>query len=184
MPTGDGRGNAMGPNPEQTSDPNSGIDRDDLERAIAIYLELAYPDVAVPEAVRRRITWRGVPGPVPLHEPMQFESTRSGPETAPIYAIRLGNARYPHMKLQVQPWPSPAGFLLSVNTHDQVAPPDSDSPEAEAFRTLQSANQHYKQQIETSWEEAGLPTFLGYLKDYIQKEGERTAGPDVSPEDE
>ena len=25
-----------------------------------------------------------------------------------------------HMKLQVQPWPNAAGFLLSVNTHDQV----------------------------------------------------------------
>lgn len=174
----------MGPNLEQTSDPNGGIDREDLERAIAIYLELSYPDVPVPEAVRRRLSWQETPGPVPLHEPMKFESSRSGPDNAPIYAIRLGNAFYPHMKLQVQPWPSPAGFLLSVNTHDQVAPPDPDSPEAEGFRTLQTANQLYKQRIETVWEEAGLPTFLGYLKDYIQKEEARAADSEASPPDE
>lgn len=176
----------MGLNPETTPNPGptDGIARADLERAILIYLERAYPEGTFPESVRRRLAWREVPGPVPLHERQIFEASNSGPEGSPIYAIRLGNARYPHMKLQVQPWPSEAGFLLSVNSHDQVAPPDPASPEAEAFRALQAANQQYKEQIESDWEASGLPTFLGYLKHYIQNEEARleNSGPAI-PED-
>ncbi|RUL87874.1 hypothetical protein [Tautonia sociabilis] len=151
------------------------IVRDALERAIAIYLELAYPETPLPEAVRRRLAWREVPGPVPLDSP-PFEPSASGPDRSMTYALRLGNARYPHMKLQVQPWPSPAGFLLSVNTHDQVAVFDPSAPEAEAVRALQAVNQRFKQEIESAWEHAGLPTFLAYLKDYIQREEGSSTG--------
>ena len=88
---------------------------------------------------------------------------------APIFALRLGNARYPHMKLQVQPWPNAAGFLLSVNTHDQVLALDPTDADAEPFRALQASNQAVKEEIEAAWDDAGLPTFLRYLRDYIQE---------------
>jgi hypothetical protein len=88
-------------------------------------------------------------------------------QDTPIYALRLGNARYPHMKLQVQPWPNAAGFMLSVNTHDQVAGLDLGAADAEAFRDLQSHNQQLKEVIEKAWADAGLPTFLNYLREYI-----------------
>src|SRR5690606_6837451 len=97
-------------------------------------------------------------------------ASASGPDRSATYSLRLGNARYPHMKLQVQAWPAPVGFLLSVNTHDQVVPPDPDSPQADAFRALQASNQRFKQDIEAAWAAAGLPTFLSYLKDYIDHE--------------
>lgn len=167
----------MEPKPVNAPRTTEGIARDDLERAIAIYLELAYPDSPVPEMVRRRLSWQEQPGPVPLGGP-PFEPSASGPGQSTTYSLRLGNARYPHMKLQVQPWPSPAGFLLSVNTHDQVAAPDPSSPDAEAFRALQAANQQFKTAIETAWERDGLPTFLAYLKDYIEQEENRTRGED------
>jgi hypothetical protein len=170
----------MEPKPEIDPQRAEGIARDDLERAIAIYLELAYPASSLPEAVRRRLAWRETPGPVPLHGP-PFEPSASGPDQSTTYSLRLGNQRYPHMKLQVQPWPCPAGFLLSVNTHDQVAAPDPSSPEAEAFRALQATNQQFKTEIETAWERAGLPTFLAYLKDYIENEEGRTEGSNSGP---
>ena len=71
------------------------------------------------------------------------------------------------MKLQVQPWANAAGFMLSVNTHDQVAGLDL-ATDAEAFRELQRENQQLKELIEQEWDAVGLPTFLRYLRDYIQ----------------
>ena len=92
------------------------------------------------------------------------------------------------MKLQIQPWPNPAGFMLSVNTHDQVAGLDLGAADVEAFRDLQAENQRLKEAIEQAWDEAGLPTFLRYLRDYIQSRSEnvrprpfRREGPTASP---
>ena len=82
---------------------------------------------------------------------------------SPIFALRLGNFRYPHMKMQIQPWSNAAGFMLSVNTHDQVAGLDVGAADAQAFRALQAENQRLKEAIEQAWDELGLPTFLRYL---------------------
>ena len=158
----------MEPQPETRAAGPEGVDGQVLRRAVAIYLEHAYAGSEPPPAVGRRLQWVDAPGPVPIAGPPFEPSEPTGAERSVVYSLRLGNARYPHMKLQVQPWPSPTGFLLSVNTHDQVTPPDPGSPEAEAFRALQAANQQYKQAIEAAWDEAGLPTFLRYLRDYIE----------------
>ena len=147
-----------------------GIARDAIERAIDLYLGHAYPEGPPPSAVLRRLAWRDVPGPLPLHDP-PFEQSPGGPERAPSFALRLGNARYPHMKLQIQRWEIPEGFLLSVNCHDQVAAPPADSPDFDPFRALQAANQGYKARIEAAWDEAGLPTFHAYLRSYLAAEG-------------
>jgi hypothetical protein len=72
------------------------------------------------------------------------------------------------MKLQVQPWPNPSGLLLSVNTHDQALALNLNPSDADAFRTLQAENQRLKEAIEQAWDQAGLPTFLRYLRDYIE----------------
>ena len=47
-----------------------------------------------------------------------------------------------------------------------------------AFRALQAENQRLKEAIEQAWDEAGLPTFLRYLRDYIsQRAAEGPARP-------
>src|SRR5205823_9532597 len=101
----------------------------------------------------------------------------------PISALRLGNAHYPHMKLQVQPWPNAAGFLLSVNTHDQVLSLDPNAADAAAFRELQVLNQRLKEAIEQAWDQAGLPTFLRYLREYIEGRVD-AAAPMTAPDPE
>jgi len=130
--------------------PLSQVPLDGLRRAIDLYLGIAYPSGTIPEAVLKRL-----------------EKVGKTPDGGPIVALRLGNTRYPHMKLQVQPWSAGQGFLLSVNTHDQVLALDPNAPDALAFRTLQAENQRIKLAIEHAWDEAGLPTFLRYLRDYI-----------------
>jgi hypothetical protein len=144
-----------------------GLSIENLRRAAAIYLEVAYPENAVPPTVRRRVEWPDNLEVAQILTGSQFERAFLPGSKSPIFALRLGNHRYPHMKLQVQPWPTSVGYMLSVNTHDQVAGLDPRSPDLDQFLALQRANQAMKEQIESAWDGAGLPTFLRYLRDYI-----------------
>jgi len=155
---------------------------DILRQAAEIYLALAYPSGSPPEVVRRRLEWPpNVDAATLLSKPPFERAAKASAGKAPIYALRLGNARYPHMKLQVQPWPNDAGFMISVNTHDQVLSLDPNSEDSSAFRELQAENQRIKEAIELAWAQAGLPTFLSYLRKYIE---DRTgsAPPSTLPE--
>jgi hypothetical protein len=153
---------------------------DVLRRAAEIYLEHAYPSGQAPEAVHRRMAWSTDSSPAELLSKPPFERAGRVPGTqAPIYALRLGNSRYPHMKLQIQPWPNANGLMLSVNTHDQVAGLDLGASDGAAFKHLQAENQHLKEVIEQAWEAAGLPTFLQYLREYIETRTDGSAGPDA-----
>jgi hypothetical protein len=146
-----------------------GLRLDFLRTATEIYVAIAYPGGALPEAVQRRLVWRGGCAPDELLSAPPFERTGTAPgRPAPIYALRLGNHRYPHMKLQIQPWPNDAGFMLSVNSHDQVSGLGPGAVDAQAFRDLQAENQRLKEAIEEAWDDGGLPTFLRYLRDYIK----------------
>lgn len=144
-----------------------GVRLNELRRAIDLYLAIAYEDGKFPDSVRKRLDWdvSRDPGELLTHAP--FEKVGKGASGCPIVALRLGNARYPHMKLQIQTWQSADGFLLSVNTHDQVLTSDPNSLDATASRTLQVENQRIKERIETAWDRAGLPTFHRFLRDYI-----------------
>jgi len=159
-----------------------GLRLDLLRQAAGLYVDIAYPSGAIPEVVRRRLDWReDGPADEILARP-PFERAGKAPgQQAPIYALRLGNHRYPHMKLQIQPWPNEAGFMLSVNTHDQVAGVNLSEVDAHAFRDLQAENQRLKERIEQAWDEAGLPTFHRYLRDYI--ESRRGATPGQGPDE-
>ena len=155
-----------------------GLRLDLLRQAAGLYLDLAYPAGVVPEVVRRRLAWRDDCPAGELLAGPPFERAGKAPgQATPIYALRLGNHRYPHMKLQIQPWPNDAGFLLSVNTHDQVAGVNLSEVDALAFRELQAENQKLKESIEQAWDEAGLPTFLRYLRQYIEsRKGDEPGG--------
>ncbi len=146
-----------------------GLRLDLLRSATRIYLGLAYPAGIVPEVVERRLVWRAdCPADVLLSAPPFERAAKAPGRPAPIFALRLGNHRYPHMKLQIQPWPNDAGFMLSVNSHDQVSGLDPTAADAQAFREVQTENQRLKEAIEQAWDDAGLPTFLRYLRDYLQ----------------
>ena len=173
----------MEPPPGSGTDEQDGLRLDLLRRAVDIYLNLAYPTGEIPAVVRRRLVWpEDQPTEAMLTKP-PFERAGKVPgQQTPIYALRLGNHCYPHMKLQIQPWSSADGFILSVNTHDQVLGLDPSAADAAAFRELQAENQRLKESIEQAWDQSGLPTFLGYLRQYIESRGdEPLARPDAEP---
>jgi hypothetical protein len=168
---------APGPAPSEPTDLQH-VRIDVLRQAVALYMELAYPDGAPSETVRSRLVWTpDVDAAVLLSKPPFEIAGKSKTTNTTIYALRLGNARYPHMKLQIQPWPNSAGFLLSVNTHDQVLTLDPSSPDMGAFRELQAENQRLKEVIEQAWDDAGLPNFLRYLREYIEQRTCNAGGP-------
>lgn len=149
---------------------------DVLREAVAIYMNLSYPG-SIPPAIANRLEWGAECDTEILLSKPPFERAGKNKATGtPIYALRLGNARYPHMKLQIQPWPNPAGFLLSVNTHDQVLSLDANADGVSGFREIQQENQRLKEAIEQAWDDAKLPTFLRYLREYIERRGTDAVG--------
>jgi hypothetical protein len=163
----------MEPTLETGHDDLRGLRLDLLRNAAEIYLGLAYPSGVVPGVVERRLVWREVGAADELLSSPPFERAGKAPgRPASVYALRLGNHGYPHMKLQIQPWPNVAGFMLSVNSHDQVSGLDAGAEGAQGFRDLQAENQRLKEAIEGAWDDAGLPTFLRYLRDYIKSRAE------------
>jgi len=155
-----------------------GLRLDLIRLAIEIYLKIAYPGADPPPAVRRRLEWPDGIGPEELLSRPPFERVGQSPDDKTIFGLRLGNARYPHMKMQVQPWDGKDGFLLSVNTHDHALSLDPKADDAPAFMALQAENQRLKVEIEQAWDEAGLPTFPRYLRNYLAVQASRasTAG--------
>ena len=146
-----------------------GLRVDLLRQAAQIYVTLAYPLGNLPDAASHRLSWRDdCTADILLKGPPFERAGKATGRTSPVYALRLGNQSYPHMKLQIEAWPNEAGFLLSVNTHDQVTGIDLCAIDADAFRNLQVENQRLKEAIESEWDKSGLPTFLRYLKDYIK----------------
>jgi hypothetical protein len=145
------------------------IPLESLQRAVAIYLTHAYPAGSIPVSVRKRVEWPADADVQNLLVRPPFErANRPGEGVPAIFALRLGNHRYPHMKLQIQAWSTPEGYLLSVNTHDQALSLNAAGSDADAYHDLQAENQRLKELIESSWQEDGLPTFLSFLRAYIQ----------------
>ncbi len=136
------------------------------------------PGAEPPPAVRRRLVWPDGISPAELLSRPPFERVGQTSADKPIHGLRLGNVRYPHMKMQVQPWEGKDGFLLSVNTHDNAQSLDLKADDADAFMALQAENQRLKVAIELAWDEAGLPTFPRYLRNYLEEQG-NLASPDA-----
>jgi CheY-like chemotaxis protein len=127
-----------------------------VRRAVAIYLEIAWPGSDFP---RPRVSVRDLEGANTLEELFtRFERVKlqEGP-LSPRYTLRLGNKRYPFMKFVVQEYLVGREYFFSVDTHDDldVRP---DNPDYEAWQELRNHNRALKQRIEEAWAAAGLPT--------------------------
>jgi hypothetical protein len=134
-----------------------------LEGACRIYLARAYPQgsQSIPPPKNDFLTLdNGQPLESVLVPPLcQPLSRRDGLQG---YALRLGSALHPHLKLQIVDH-AEAGCVFSVDTHDGFAL-DPSHPDAARWAELQIANRRLKEQIERAWEEAGLLTFNALLR--------------------
>ena len=126
-----------------------------------------------PPAVRRRLDWTPGARRRRAAHPARRSSGSARPPTGPAdLRPPAGERPLPaHEDAGPALGPTPTGFLLSVNTHDQALALDPNAPDAAAFRALQAENQRLKVEIEQAWDDAGLPTFLRYLRDYLARRG-------------
>ena len=99
-------------------------------------------------------------------EAFRDETQVEGRHTVRRYSLRLGNPRYPFMKLVLQEHLVEGEFFLEVDTHDGMFDLVDDG-EAESFAELKAYNLRVKEAVEGALAESGLPT-AARLKGLVQ----------------
>ena len=128
---------------------------DHFRRALEIYVARAYPAGAprrlrLPDFSRAADAGEALAG-------FEDETGRGGRGRARRYALRLGNSRYPFMKLVVQEHLLAGEFTFAVDTHDEMEVKPS-FPDYDAWVALRALNRGLKEEIEAEWDRAGVPT--------------------------
>ena len=139
-------------------------------KAIDIYLSLAYEGTPTTTVRSQCSTLRSWAGPF-FNAPV---FARTGETDAFRYMLRLGNSRYPHMKLVLEPSPDGSRYLFKADTHDRHVCPPPGTAEHDAFRRLMESNQQTAERIEQAWADQGLPTFKTFLREDIARRQAQT----------
>jgi CheY-like chemotaxis protein len=132
------------------------IDASTVRLAVRIYLRLAYPGHAVARAPAPDLS--GGTAARDLLESFIDES-EGDDEGRPIgrYVLRLGNSRYPHMKLVLEENILKHEYAFAVDTHDDIRVSPK-SPDHERWNAVRAHNRDLAEEIEGGWREAGIPT--------------------------
>jgi len=124
-----------------------------LNRALDLYLEVAWPgrqDEKRPE----------IPADATgadLLIDFTDESKEEADRTRHRWVKRIGNERYPHMKLVVEECLVPEEFIIAVDTHDELEL-KPDYPDYDKWQALKAKNREIKDGIEKLWRAEDLPT--------------------------
>ncbi len=126
-----------------------------VRRALRIYLEHAWPEGCGVRPKARIEDYENIDRLEAFFE--RFERVAGGGGGLKRYTLRLGNSRYPFMKLVVQEHLVNGEYFFSIDTHDnlEIRP---DSPDYEEWEELKGYNRELKAEIETAWDVASLPT--------------------------
>lgn len=140
-----------------------GIPAATVRKAVEIYLALAYPGSS---------RWRAPPVELSGGETARdllgrFEDeSEAGPSrSVGRYVLRLGNNRYPHMKLVLEESILKDEYAFAVDTHDDLKVSPS-SPDFERWNAVRTHNRALAEKIEEGWREARIPT-LADIKDLL-----------------
>lgn len=137
-----------------------------LRSAIGEFLRLAYPIDPVPETIQKRITFNeSLPLADHLNAPPFEKYHANAPFPCCVYALRLGSAVYPHLKMEIRPFTNQLGFVFWVNTHDQFISRQEACHDMDLWRQVMEKNRDLKQAVERAWAAQGLPTFATALQE-------------------
>jgi hypothetical protein len=136
-----------------------------LGQACRTFLTLAYPEGegSIPSS---KCVYFHLPAEQPLESvlaPPVCQTLRTESGGLRGYALRLGSASYPHLKLQVVWHEKSAAWVFAVDTHDSLQL-EPGHPDADRLARLQAANSRLKEQIERAWEAEELTTLNGLLR--------------------
>ncbi|MCX5655726.1 MAG: hypothetical protein NTY65_13895 [Planctomycetota bacterium] len=137
-----------------------------LEQAVRLYMEEAYGSAPVPAKVQARLAW---PAGDSLRQLAAGDAFECVPADVPVdecdrIRLRLGNPKYPHMKLGVDRIPDTGDWVLAVDCHDRQLMAVVQDSERAALEAILRANNELKSRIERRWTDAGLPTFERYIR--------------------
>jgi hypothetical protein len=135
-----------------------------IRRAVQLYLRYAYSS-SPPAGVAERVP------------PVDFEpadwlmgpQVERDPPSAPLegvrsFALRLGNDKYPHMKLRLSRPPCEETFLFTVDCHDTFLSALAGSADYDVLEGLKRHNAIVAEAIRLAWEQSRLPTERVYLR--------------------
>lgn len=143
-------------------------------KALRLYVERAYADGNTPSRARLDLSAvRSADDVLALFT----QETRPNPGGAEVrhFVIRLGNSRYPHMKLALMEFLEHDEFIWAVDTHDRTLV-EPGSPDWDAWQDLRIHNLKLKARIEAAWRRCGVPTARVVARDFHPVE-ERGDGP-------
>jgi two-component system phosphate regulon response regulator PhoB len=127
---------------------------DVLQRAIAIYQDLAYGTGRPRRAIDAPANATGE-SLLGIFQRETHETLQGG--GCQRYALRLGNRNYPFMKLVLQEHLLRGEFFFAVDTHDQLEI-KPDYPDYEQWMAVRRFNRELKRQIEQGFQQGGLDT--------------------------
>ncbi|HAU37945.1 MAG TPA: hypothetical protein DCX07_09550, partial [Phycisphaerales bacterium] len=108
---------------------------DQIRQAVRVYLEHAYPE-GIPPGAQRLVPPEGFrPSDWLSGDGVERDGVPGG--VVRSFALRLGNAQYPHMKLRLSRPPKDEIYLFSVDSHDRflhAEPGSSDFSQLEALK--------------------------------------------------
>lgn len=136
-----------------------------LAPACRTFLTLAYPGgpQTIPPVKRAYLDLSAEQPLAPLLGPPVGQTLKTPDGQLRGYALRLGSAQFPHLKLQIVRCGDDGSWVFAVDTHDLVQL-EPGHPDLERWREIQTANRRCKEQIERAWEKDGLLTFHGLLR--------------------
>ncbi|MFP4055788.1 MAG: response regulator [Candidatus Brocadiia bacterium] len=143
-----------------------------LAQAMDVYLRAAYPHGEIPPPVRELAA---VDPRAPLEEALGREEVQKfeapgRPGFIDKYRWRLGNVRYPHMKLGIERCSEADDFVFNVDTHDRGLPLGSPAAGEPAYHELLAFNTELKRVIERRWLRHGLPTLYDHLAGHLRRQ--------------
>jgi hypothetical protein len=145
------------------------LDADMLRRALALYLRAAFPD-GLPED-RRPMIRLPVQGSLPevlrgsSFEPVSLADDGSRID---IWRLPIGTRDSDRVKFCLKRVSLSDEFLFNVDIHDlYLSRPDGEESEDE--RREREASEVLKRKVESEWAAAGLPTFVKYMEDYLDR---------------
>ena len=141
----------------------------EISQAIDIFLQLAYDGRPTQPAERFRIP----PDCDATAWLMDGPADRS-PDNAPLeqvrsFTLRIGNNRYPHMKLKLSRPPNDAVFVFTVDAHDGMLRASPGTADYDVLEELKRHNAQVARAITDAWEQARLLTEHSYLRRKIHQ---------------
>ncbi len=141
--------------------------------AVNIFLALAY-DGNPPPATERFV----IRLDSDVADWLMSDVSERSPVDQPIdavrsFALRIGNSKYPHMKLRLSRPPNQRVYVFTVDSHDAMLKVAGRSADYDELEALKRHNAEIASEIGAAWEQAGLLTEHEYMRQRMRQPSAR-----------